>query len=237
MALSADLVRAYRQTLAGLLPFGHVWRRDQGANLQELLQAYAVELAKFDERALAMRAESDPRTALELLEEWERYLGLPSACTGPLVDLQARRGALVAKLTRQASASLNFFQEFAESLGYLVEVVEFRPFRMGSAGAGDRLSNVQPGFRMGVAGAGDRLENSLGWAFAWAVRSNGGTTSLFRMGASGAGDRLREAGNALLECSFQEVAPAHTQVLFFYFNAVNPPPARLVLAAPSVTVS
>lgn len=237
MALRAELVRAYRATLGGLLPTGIAWRRDQESNIQRLLRAYAIELTNFDERARALHAESDPRTALELLDEWEKYLGLPSECTGPLEDLAARRNSLVAKLTREPSASIAFFRSFAEALGYIVEVVEFRSFRMGAAGAGDRLTNVQAGFRMGSSGAGDRLENSTGWAHAWAIRSDGATSSFFRMGSSGAGDRLRAVGNELLECSIREIAPAHTQVLFFYFFSVTPSPGFLELGAPAATLS
>ena len=237
MALRAELVRGYRATLAGLLPRGLAWSRAEESNLQRLLQAYAVELATVDERVAKLREEGDPRTALELLPEWEKLLGLPSPCTGPIEDLASRRHAVEAKLTREASASLEFLEEFAGRLGYLVDVVEFRSARMGSAGAGSALSNVQVGARMGSSGAGDRLENATGWAHTWAVRSNGGTTTYARMGSSGAGDRLRLIGNALLECSLREINPAHATLLFFYFLAIDPAPAALELDAPAPSTS
>ena len=237
MVLSADFVRRYQGALNGLLPQGVAWRRDAEANLQKLVLAYAIELAKVDGRLRALLEEADPRTTLELLDEWERFTGLPSPCTGPLGELQARRNAIVAKLTREPSASRGFFLAFAERLGYAVEILEFRSCRMGSSGVGDRLSNVQRGCRMGSNGAGDRLENALGWAFAWAVRSNGATFQLARMGSSGAGDRLREFGNLLLECSFREISPAQTQLLFFYFVSVDVQPAFLPLGVPAPSVS
>jgi uncharacterized protein YmfQ (DUF2313 family) len=232
VALSGDLLETYRVAISKLLPTGTAWRRDEESNLQKLVLAYAVELATVDGRLRTLLEEADPRTALELLDDWERFVGLPSPCTGPLDDLTQRRNAIVAKLTRSPSASVGFFQDFADRLGYQVQVLEFRSFRAGSSGAGDRLSNVQVGFRAGVSGAGDRLENSTGWAFAWAIRSNGATSVYFRAGSSGAGDRLRLVGSSMLECSFREIAPAHTVLLFFYFNALDPQPARLALGAP-----
>jgi uncharacterized protein YmfQ (DUF2313 family) len=234
VALSGDLIRAYRSALSGLIPTGIAWRRDQESVIQRLLYAYAVEVTRFDIRSRELLAESDPRTALELLDEWERYVGLPSPCTGPLEDLYARRAAIVAKLTREPSASIPFLEQFAATLGYVVDIVEFGSARMGASGCGDRLSNVQPGCRMGSSGCGDRLENAFGWAFAWAVRSNGAQTTYARMGSAGAGDRLRAVDNALLECSLREIKPAHTTLLFFYFTAVDPSPVRVVIGVPSV---
>jgi uncharacterized protein YmfQ (DUF2313 family) len=235
VALREDLVRAYRQTLADLLPEGIAWRKDEDSNLSKLLRAYAIELALFDVDARGLLAESDPREAFKLLDEWERFLGLPSPCTGPLEDIGPRRNAIVAKLTREASASIPFLEDYAARLGYEAEVLEFRSARMGG-GCGDELSNVQVGCRMGSSGAGDRLENAIGWAHTWALRSNGATTTYARMGESGAGDALRLIGNELLECSVLELNPAHATVLFFFFYAIDPTPARVELAAPTPTL-
>lgn len=86
---------AYAQMLLQLLPDGRLWRR-VGSLLERLLLGSADELARLDARAADLLRESDPRTAVELLPEYERELGLDGS--GPLAERQAN---VVARLIRR----------------------------------------------------------------------------------------------------------------------------------------
>lgn len=186
----------YLAALQGLLPQGHAWPRDPEALLSRLLLAWAEELARVDGRGDDLLDEADPRTAFEMLVDWERVCGLPSACLGPLSTLQERRQAVAAKLANQGGQSPAFFVGLAGALGYTVGLSEFLPLRVG--------------FR-----AGARCY-ALDWAFVWRVNSQGTSVTLFRAGQSCAGERVRSFGNLKLECAIRAAAPEHTIVHFAY---------------------
>ena len=195
----ADL---YRMQLQALLPQGAAWPRDGDAVLTALL---AEELARVDARALKLIEEADPRTADELLEDWERVTGLPDPCTEGLANtLQERRAAVVAKLTLRGGQSIAFFLAVAESLGYDgVSVEEFRPFVCGLSELG-----VDP-----LAGGEDVR-------FVWRVRVPGPRATSFRCGESECGERLTDIDRAEdLECVLQRLKPAHTDLQLSYQGA------------------
>lgn len=194
MGMTAD---QYLIALQALLPRGAAWPRDASAVLTRTLRALAEEFARIDERAGDLIEESDPRTTLELLPDWERVAGLPDACYGELSTIQERRAALAAKLTRLGGQSRAYFIDLAHQLGYEVTIDEFRPFRAGIGRAGDPV--------YGQA-----------WLFAWRVNAPETTIRYFRAGQSVAGERLRTWGNTLLECAISRVKPAHTHVIFAY---------------------
>lgn len=189
-------VAAYRQHLQALLPRGAAWPRDKGAQLTQLLDAAAAELARIDERGVAAIKESDPRTTAELLTEWERAAGLPGPCDGLAPTMQERRNALVGKLTASGGQSRAFYIALAAALGYPVTVTEFRPFRAGFSKAGESLTN------------GD-------WLHQWMVHAPETTVFPFKAGSS-AGEPLRSWGEDRLECPIRDLKPAHTGVSFSY---------------------
>lgn len=188
-------VSKYVKQLQNLLPKGAAWNRDPDSTLTKLLTGIAQELFNCEVRVEDLLRESDPRTALEMLADWERVTGLPDPCTGPLDSLEARRGAVVARLGHQGGQSRAFFLSLAESLGYTVSITEYRPFVAGSP-AGGVLSN------------GD-------WLHTWMVTAPETTVRKFKAGA-GAGERLATWGNDELECAIERAKPAHTNVIFAY---------------------
>jgi hypothetical protein len=82
---------AYARMLEALLPPSKVWLRV--GVVQDALLASGDELERVDIRARELLEESDPRTADELLPDFERVLGLASTGT-----LAARRALVVARL-------------------------------------------------------------------------------------------------------------------------------------------
>lgn len=109
MGLSAD---AYKRMLMGLLPPGRLWRV-VGSYLEEFFEGSSDELARLDARANNLLDEANPPTAVELLPEYERELGLPS--DGTTAERQAR---VVARLVaRQRFRPVDFQTALAPLLG------------------------------------------------------------------------------------------------------------------------
>ena len=192
MANSAEI---YTQILQALLPEGRIWPRDAEAVLTKLLQSWADEFARVDERADDLLDEVNPITTFEMLSDFERVCGLPGKCSYGEETFEQRREAVLAKLTCRGTQTPAYFIELAARLGYEIEIEEFGPFRVGGA-AGDRAYGTD-------------------WAYAWRVNAPLETSSYFTAG-SFAGERLATWGNDRLECYIADKAPAHTVVLFGY---------------------
>jgi uncharacterized protein YmfQ (DUF2313 family) len=192
MGMSAD---QYLSQLQALLPDGAAWTREAGAVLTRLLNAFADELARIDGRALSLIEEADPRTADELLADWERIAGLPDSCVSGTQTTAQRRAALVARLTTIGGQSIAYYIARAAGLGYTITINEFSQQTVES----DVTSPMygQP------------------WNFAWQVNSALNTVGYLTV-ADTVADPLAWWGNAALECSINRLKPAHTFALFAY---------------------
>jgi uncharacterized protein YmfQ (DUF2313 family) len=191
---------AYAHQLQALLPVGDAWPRHPDALLPRMLAAWAEELARIDARGEQLISEALPSDTLELLSDWERVAGLPDPCGAELATtVEERRANLIVKLTMQGSASLAWFQALAATLGYIVEIDEFRPFIAGLSRCGDRLWR------------GHSVRHN------WRVRVSSTRATRFRAGVSQAGDRLLKITRAEdLECTLKRLKPAHTDLIFYY---------------------
>jgi len=197
---------AYRQQLQALLPPGAAWPRDEDAVLTRLLDALAAGLAAGDGRARALIEEADPLTALELLPDWERAVGLPDPCS-PISDtIRERQLAVARKIAGIGGQSRPFFVQLAALLGLEVEIEEHPPFS--TASEVDRP-----------------LFGSADWPHAFTVRAlppseASGDPAPLRSAwlttASGVDERIRSFGSEDLECVVARARPAHAQVIFAY---------------------
>ncbi len=187
----------YAQGLNGLLPQGEVWAIEAGSVLAAVMRALAAEMSRLDARAAQLLAETDPATTTELLGDWERVVGLPDPCVTLGQTVAERRAALEGRLTSVGGQSKLFFVQLAARLGYAVTVDEFA-----SAGAATSA---------GISFTGD------GWAHTWRVNvpATVGITP-FRVGSGAVGEPLRAWSNEVLECQFNRLKPAHTNLLFAY---------------------
>ncbi len=190
-------VEQYHDQLLALCPPGSALPSDEDSVWSLLLLALATELARVDGRADDLLDEADPRTALEMLKDWERICDLPGDCSQESETIQERREACHLVLAAQGGQSAAYYIELAATLGVPVTVEEFRPFRAGAATAGDPVSN------------GD-------WIYAWRVRAPETTVRSFEAGGNTAGNALAKWGNEALECYLSRYAPAHTIITFAY---------------------
>ncbi|NDV77092.1 YmfQ family protein [Burkholderia cenocepacia] len=194
MAAPTLLAANFLSAIQALLPRGQVWPRDPDAVQTKALSGLAPSYERNTSRANYLLADAFPGTALELLPEWEASLGLPDPCAGSAPTLQQRRAQVVARLANSGGQSIQFYIDFAKSLGFDVTVTQFTPFRVGQNSAGDAV-------------------NSEAWAHAWRVNAPAVTVSYFRAGQSAAGEPLAVWGNSVLACEMRSIKPAHTQVI------------------------
>lgn len=196
----------YLTHLQALLPWGPAWSRAPGAWLTRLLDGFAEELARVDGRASDLAIEANPRTTLELLEDWERATGLPDPCTGELEPtLQGRRAAVVAKLAATGGQSIPYFLEVAAALGYP-----------------DAVIDEFPAFVVDGSSVEEALNDHPDWVHTWRITA--GSTSIieFSVEQSTVGEPLVAFGDALFQCRFNALKPAHTILLFAYLEAFEP---------------
>ena len=194
MALSLS---DYRQAFLAALPLGLGVRRDSASNWWKLATAIATEPWRLDVRAAALFAEADPNKADELLPEWEALLGLPDGCYPAAVTLEARRAAVVAKLTGLAAPTPAGLEALATTVGEPATILEASPALAGVLSAGDPV-------------------NGEAWAFAFYVQAGSTTVVDAVAGTFAAGDPLRDWGSKELECAIDAAKPAHTVAVHTY---------------------
>lgn len=193
MALTTE---DYLVELQGLLPVGPAWPRDPDSELTLRLAADAEEFARVDARIDDLVNESDPRSASEMLADWERVVGLPDGCTGPLSGLAARRAAVIGRLTAEGGQSQPYYIALAATLGFEITISEHEVHTCDSDC--------------------DEPINDLTWRFVWDVNVAEAVTVRESTCMDGCETPLANWGNELLECALSRLKPAHTKVRFIY---------------------
>jgi uncharacterized protein YmfQ (DUF2313 family) len=162
------------------------------------MTTFAEGLARLDKHAEKYLKELDPRTATDLLPEWERLLGLPDVCSPDNQTLQQRREAAHSKFIQKGGQSKKYFIGLAKSLGYDITITTYKSFVAGLSRCGDPL-------------------NPLGMRFVWRVNVPGNRTYVFKTGQSATGEKLLKIVPATqLECLFRQLQPSHTTLYFNY---------------------
>lgn len=171
-----------------------------------------------DERAAdLLETESDPRIALDMLDEWEAAFGLPDACLAESLARPDRHDALLQRMTEEGGQSRAYFVALATSLGYEIDIVEYSPFMGGVSEGGDTRPTGAEGEEYRWYGGPPEMR------FYWIVRVKGVRLTWFR-GAEGEGGvdpHLRIAIASDLECMLRRYKPAHTDVIFDYSGVAS----------------
>ena len=119
-----EINEKYLPMLLSLLPPGVIWQYEEGDDFYELLKALSYAYARVEARGQDLINEMDPRTAFELLDDWERVLDLPGTNPNPAVTTQERRDAIHSLLLGFGDPSRSFYEDLAESLGYNAVVTQ-----------------------------------------------------------------------------------------------------------------
>ncbi len=131
----------YAQQFLRLLPQGQAWSRDPQSVLVLTCEGLCDYWGFVDSRAAdLLEIESDPRLTTELLPDWERNWGLPDPCVTAPQSIQARRTALVLKMTMFGGQSREFYEAVAAALGYTITITEYLPYICGISQCGDTRS-------------------------------------------------------------------------------------------------
>jgi len=187
----------FTSALLGLLPRGRVWPKDLSSVQAQAVSCFAPTFRRISDSALNLLEDLFPASTINFLSEWEATLGLPDPCAGMSPTFQGRRNQVVARFSSSGGQSAQFFQSFAQGLGYTVTVTQYAPFRCGQSVCGQQLGGED-------------------WFFAWAINSQLNTINHFRVGQSTTGEPLTSWGNAVLECELSQAKPAHTILQFHY---------------------
>ena len=111
----------YVRLLLSLLPRGRAWPRDPDAYLPKYVSGFAQRLADLELSADELLLEMRPETTVQLLEEWETYLGLPE-CDSTTQSFARRRAAVVEKYHRKGGLQTWQIELIAAALGFTEDV-------------------------------------------------------------------------------------------------------------------
>jgi len=188
----------YAAQLAALLPVGDLWdwlREDP--LMVDLLGALAEEFARCDGRIEQLIDESDPRTTLELLPEWESFAGLPDACSDLGATVAQRQEALRSVLTAYGGQSRQYFIDLASQLGFpSASITEYDPHTV------DMTVDAP------IYGAD--------WRFAWKLSAPTPAVSQFTVDSTVDESLGEQSPTTRLECTVNRYKPAHTTAIFAY---------------------
>ena len=192
MALSVD---EYVQAVRKLLPRGAAWQTEPGTRLSGLLRGFAEELVRVGVRALTLIEESDPRTTVEMLADYERVYGLPDPCVGEEQTTPQRRASLLQKITSVGGQTPAYYISVAAVLGFTVTITEFSAHTV-EHDVEHPIYDIQ-------------------WTFAWQVNAPLNTVGHITVEDS-VEDAISWFGNEQLECVLERIRPAHTVLIVAY---------------------
>lgn len=109
--------------LAEHLPQGGVFNaaRVEGTNFRKLLIALGLELFRLEYAIFNLCHELDPQDTIDLIQEWERSVGIPDDCLKTTGTLQQRRDQVLLKLR---GFRVHTAQDFIDLAAFFGEVVE-----------------------------------------------------------------------------------------------------------------
>ncbi|WP_127958118.1 YmfQ family protein [Serratia microhaemolytica] len=188
-------LKDYEGLLKNLLPRGPAWE-----GCDPLVVGFAPALLRIHQRGNDLTNETDPRTAVELLDRYEHITGLPDSCTpAGLQTTSQRQQRLDAKINLGGGISKNFYQAQLEALGYTgATITQFTDdvFRCTSTCI-DSLYSEE-------------------WRFWWRVNMPNATQITNMTCLSSCTESLRTWGDTVAECVINKLCPSHTYVIFQY---------------------
>lgn len=169
------------------MPPGLAIDLEEGSLHRRVLDALAVEYARFDALVDLVATEFDPRTCELFIEDWEKMLDLPRWCQEASDSLAVRRAIVVSLLLRAGDISPATIIEACAVHGFEISIKEYFPETV----PGDLpLSNR---FKYDVT---VDAELEIVW---------------FCAGSAQAGDFLGHIEQTELECILWEVEPAYAE--------------------------
>ena len=116
--------------LAKHLPKGRVWSGgfDGATNLGKLILGSGVEFSRLQERTKNIAREMDINETSDLIQEWEKSVGLPDDCFGTNVDIEERKLQVLQKLSKYGGVQkAEDFVRVASVFGFDIRVTAGGP--------------------------------------------------------------------------------------------------------------
>ena len=193
-----------------------------GEKLRELLNAFALELARAGADAESLVTECRAQTTTDMLTDFEREFEIPDPCAPELEDTVAKRRAVVhTKETYRGSLNKAYYVNLAKSLGYTDDddnsdddsVRQFTPAWAGVMRAGDPCGDQWVIFHWYL---------QIPWRWQAVTAPGRGFTSGFSRGfnsywVNNAATAINVIGDTL-RCFIERYAPAHTKVEIVYIG-------------------
>jgi uncharacterized protein YmfQ (DUF2313 family) len=197
MGVSRASADDYTQQLHQLLPVGPAWPREGDTPTARAVPPAGRQMADAHLRLNQLIEEADARTTSELLDDFERVVGLPDPCLDPPTSTAERRRRVVQRLTYQGGQSAAFFIGMLAALGYPgATVTEYRPFRANSKC--------------------NAALNQGGWRYGWTVSVPASVNVKVMTCTARCDDPLASWGDPGLECLLASHKPAHTRLFVGY---------------------
>lgn len=134
----------YTEQLLALQPPGKALPTHPDTHWVKLLDGLAQEFDRLHDRANHLADEITlTNSAVEMLDLWERALGLPDPCAPAPTDPVLRRDRIRAKFIQTTGQSRQFFIDLAARLGLTASISSPHPFYMGVNGMGDPVGGVE----------------------------------------------------------------------------------------------
>lgn len=123
----------FKSLLKWLLPPGEYFEIEKDTTADSFFDALSVELNRVNDRTLNLIVEADPSTTTELIEDWERNVGLPLPCFDDIADtIEQRRLDILAALRARGGQSKAYYVAIASAAGYDITIDDNIPqFRAG----------------------------------------------------------------------------------------------------------
>lgn len=112
----------HQRAFLQLLPQGLAWNTAPDTLLAHIAEALSRSAARVTERAQALLSERFPSTASLLLEDWERFLGLPDCDIGEGAGVAERQVYAANKMRLKPSLNRQFYISLAQAYGFTVTI-------------------------------------------------------------------------------------------------------------------
>jgi len=183
-------------SIAAYFPGGRLFgaARTLGTKLFSFLRGLASEFQRVEQFLSDLPSELDPRTTVNLIEEWERNVGIPDSCIPIASTIEQRRANVVLKLTALGAQTEQDFVELATLLGFEITIV--RP-----------SEEFVPPYDVPFI-----PEDGTAVRFTWIIRG----ANIVKDVPPYAVPFIPEEGSAenILQCLFNKLKPANTLLLF-----------------------
>jgi len=178
----------------------HEAKNREGSTLRKILLGLASEWLNFRSKINEVYNEYNPKTTTKMIEEWEQFVGIPDNCIPVASTIEQRRLNVLLKLAGINATTEKQFKNVASILGYNIEVSNgvststfplTLPFLL--------ISEASAPFTIVITLPSSIQLNGFALTFPFTLTSQ---------------------QPAILDCLFNKLKPANTQLFFRYSNAL-----------------